>query len=270
MMGSIMDYPKITVITPSYNQADFLERTICSVLGQNYPNLEYIVIDGGSSDGSLDVIKKYAEQLSYWVSEPDSGQAHAINKGLKMATGEWVCWQNSDDIFYPECFKQLMLAARRYPHADLIIGNMQLIDEHDQPIRELKYVKPTYRSLLAEGMVLTNQAAFWRRKVHSKAGFLDEKLDCGFDYEWFLRLHSKNSKAAHINSLWGGLRIHADTKTNQRQHIFHQEYQQILAGRRVPGVVKKLYQFRRLCLTLRNGEIGYVVRGSFRRLFRFV
>ena len=109
------NHPRISVITPSFNQAEFLERTMRSVLDQGYPNLEYIVIDGGSTDGSSDVIQKYADRLAYWTSEPDRGQVDAINKGLRRATGEWLCWQNSDDIFFPGAFDDLANAAAARP-----------------------------------------------------------------------------------------------------------------------------------------------------------
>jgi glycosyltransferase involved in cell wall biosynthesis len=182
------DWPRISIITPSFNQEEFLERTILSVLEQNYPNLEYIIIDGGSTDGSVEIIQKYEKQLAFWVSEKDRGQSHAINKGLQMASGDWVAWQNSDDIFYPDAFRHIGDAASRRPQARLIIGDINLIDESDRVIREMKYVRPTYEALLAEGMVLTNQAAFWRRDLHSRIGYLNESLHYGFDYEWFLRI----------------------------------------------------------------------------------
>jgi len=258
--------PKVSVITPSYNQAQFLERTIRSVLEQDYPNIEYIIIDGGSTDGSVDIIRRYADRLAYWVSEPDRGQAHAINKGLQRATGVWVAWQNSDDVFYPGAFAQLAQMAQQQPDADLIIGNMNLIDQDDRMLRDIKYVRPTYRALLAEGMVLTNQAAFWRRSLHDQIGYLDETLDCGFDYEWFLRVLNGGRAAAHVNASWGGLRMHEDTKTSKRQEVFEREYRKILEGRQASWVSRKYHQLRRLMLMLAQGDFRYVFRGLVKRM----
>ena len=256
--------PKISIITPSFNQVDYLERTILSVLNQNYPNLEYIVIDGGSTDGSVDVIKKYASHLTYWVSEKDLGQAHAINKGLKIAKGDWIAWQNSDDTFCSGAFNSLVSAVKNSKDFDLIIGNMNLINKNDEILRELIYVKPTYKSILAEGMVLTNQAAFWRRQLHSEIGYLDESLHYGFDFEWFLRV-LKHSKAKHVNQTWGNLRLHAETKTAHHQDRFDQEYRQIRDGREVSSLTKKYFQMRRLSLTMLQGNFKYVVKGVMNR-----
>jgi glycosyltransferase involved in cell wall biosynthesis len=259
------NWPRISVITPSFNQAAFLERTILSVLEQGYPNLEYIVIDGGSMDGSVDVIRKYESRLAFWVSEADQGQAHAINKGLQRTSGEWVGWQNSDDIYYPGCFSSLVRAARLVPKADLIIGDMNLVDKNDRVLHQLKYVRPTYRSMLAEGMVMTNQAAFWRRSVHEEIGYLDESLDCGFDYDWFLRL-LQHRRAYHVSETWGGLRMHEETKTSTQQEIFQIEYERILRGRKVSPATRRLYQLRRVLLTMADGNFSYVMRGMNRRI----
>ncbi len=261
-----MQTPKISVITPSFNQAAYLERTIRSVLDQGYPNIEYIIIDGGSTDGSIDIIRKYADRLTYWISEPDRGQAHAINKGLQRATGEWVAWQNSDDIFYSDAFSQLAQMAAKKPDIDLIIGNMNLIDKDDVLLRDMKYVRPTYHSMLAEGMVLVNQAAFWKRDVHSQIGFLDEALDCAFDVEWFLRLLQHKRKSVHVPSTWGALRLHDETKASNRQHVFQVEIQKILEGRELPTWQVRLFQLRRMVLMLKDGEISYVLRGARKRL----
>lgn len=260
-------FPRISIVTPSFNQVQFLERTILSVLNQDYPNLEYIIIDGGSTDGSVDLIKKYEKHLKYWVSEKDDGQSQAINNGLKRATGEWVGWQNSDDIFYPGTFESLANAAMINSQSSLIIGNMNLIDEQDNVINDLKYVSPTYKSVLAEGMVLTNQAAFWRRSIHEKIGYLDEGLHYGFDFEWFLRV-LQNGPASHVNKTWGGLRMHSQTKTSQYQMLFDKEYAQIREGRQVSRMQLRLFQLRRLSLMLARGDISYILRGLCRRFPR--
>ncbi|MBN2642039.1 MAG: glycosyltransferase [Victivallales bacterium] len=260
-------FPLITVVTPSFNQKAYLERTICSVLEQDYPNIEYIIIDGGSTDGSIDVIERYQNRIAFWVSEPDRGQTHAINKGLQMATGEWVAWQNSDDIYYPGVFHQLSEVALKYPKAGLLTGDMMLIDEHDRPLRDIRYVIPSYRALLAEGMLIANQAAFWRRSVHDKIGFLTESFQCSFDYEWFLRL-TKQVKAKHVNRIWGGLRLHGETKTSLLTQRFQEENQIILSERNISTWLKNLYRLRRFSLMLVNGQFSYVYRGLLRRASR--
>jgi len=262
----MIDCPRLTVVTPSFNQAAFLERTIDSVLGQGYPALEYIVVDGGSTDGSVEIIRKYEKHLAWWVSEQDRGQAHAINKGLQRATGEWVGWQNSDDIYYPGAFEALARLVRRKQGLGVVVGDINLIDEHDKVLRDMRYVRPTYGALVAEGMVLTNQAAFWRRSLHAQVGWMDETLHYGFDYEWFLRLLQATSRTAHISDLLGALRMHGATKTALQQPSFTKEYEQILVGRKTSNSMRNVYRFRRLLLTLANGQVAYVARGVRRRL----
>jgi glycosyltransferase involved in cell wall biosynthesis len=252
------------VVTPSFNQAAYLERTILSVLDQGYPNLEYIIVDGGSTDGSVDIIRRYADRLTWWVSEPDRGQIDAINKGLRRATGEWVAWQNSDDVYYPGTFHDLARAAAKYPRAGLIIGDIMLIDEQDRPLRDVRYVKPSYKALLAEGMLLANQAAFWRRSLHEQLSLLNDGYQCSFDFEWFLRL-TQHAEGAHIARIWGALRLHGETKTSLLAQQFREENEKILAGRVLPAWQKKLYKLRRLALMLGNGQVRYVLRGLLRR-----
>jgi glycosyltransferase involved in cell wall biosynthesis len=266
MEASINYFPRITVITPSFNQVHFLERTILSVLNQDYPNLEYIIIDGGSTDGSVELIKKYERFLAYWISEKDEGQSQAINKGLRRASGEWVAWQNSDDVFYPGTFSSLAEAVKKNSQSILFVGNMNLIDVHDEVINNLKYVTPTYQSVLAEGMVLTNQAAFWSRSLHDKIGYLNEDLHYGFDFEWFLRALAIG-RATHVNQLWGGLRIHLQTKTSKFQEKFDQEYLEIRRGREVSQLQIRFFQLRRLFIMLARGDVAYILRGIRRRLF---
>ena len=262
-------YPRITIVTPSFNQAQFLGRTILSVLDQDYPNLEYIVIDGGSTDGSVEIIKKYEKYITYWVSEKDRGQSEAINKGLRLATGELVAWQNSDDIYLPGAFEQIARSFVNSRGIDLFIGNMNLIDEEDRIIENLKYVTPTYKSLLTEGMVLTNQSAFWVKGIHQKIGYLNESLHYGFDYEWFLRVLNIG-KGAHVNKTLGCLRMHNATKTHNFQELFKLEYDKILHNKKISRIQKIQYRVRRLLLMIKMGEFKYILRGFKRRLINLL
>lgn len=260
------EYPKITIITPSFNQAEFLERTIKSVIDENYPNLEFIIIDGGSTDGSVEIIRKYEKYLTYWVSEKDNGQSHAINKGLHIATGDWVAWQNSDDIYYPGVFKIVADAAYANPEAGLIIGDMNLIDEDDRLIRDMHYVRPTYEAMVAEGMVLSNQAAFWRSDVHDSIGMMDESLHLGFDFDWFLRL-TKYTKAISVNKCLGAFRIHGLAKT-QKMPTENLEIHHMIRLRHqayMPAWKVKSYKIKRLIQLLLRGDLNYVSRGILHR-----
>ena len=257
--------PKLSVITPSYNQADFLDETMKSVLDQDYPALEYIVVDGGSNDGSADIIKRQEDRLAHWESVRDRGQVDAINKGLKRATGEWVGWQNSDDYYLPGAFHSFARAARANPEAALIIADIVLVDEMGTPIRDLRYVRPTYSSVFAEGMVLANQAAFWRRSLHEEIGFLDESYNCSFDYDWFLRVLSAG-KAVHVREHWGCFRYHGAAKTATLAARFAEENYRI-RGNRYPGAISvAFHRFRRTALTIAAGDLSYVSRGLLRRL----
>jgi glycosyltransferase involved in cell wall biosynthesis len=256
---------RLTVVTPSYNQANYLEKTIRSVLDQEYDNIEYIIVDGGSTDGSVDIIRRYADRLAYWVSEPDDGQAGAINKGLRRATGDWVAWQNSDDVYLPGAFRSLASAAARHPSAGVIAGDMILIDSGGKHLRDIRYVKPTHRSLLAEGMVIANQASFWKRELQNKVGLIDEHYHYSFDYEWFLRLTAA-APSHHVPEVWGGFRLHGAAKTGSQSARFTEENAAILRGRELPAWEKRLYILRRAGLMAARGQLGYLTRGLIRRV----
>jgi glycosyltransferase involved in cell wall biosynthesis len=184
-----MKWPKITVVTPSYNQAGFLRETIESVLSQGYPNLEYIVMDGGSSDGSADIIKSYADRLAYWVSEKDTGQADAINKGFARATGDVLCWLNSDDLFTPNTLnrigERMSEEGVNFVHGDGWVF-------WDKPLRPKRYVRtggavPEIR----KRDLFQQPSTFWSRRVHESVGPLDAGLHFAFDWEFFIRVADK-------------------------------------------------------------------------------
>ena len=180
--------PRITVVTPSYQQAAYLRDTIESVLQQNYPQLEYIVVDGGSTDGSVDIIRSYSDRLAWWVSEPDSGQAEAINKGLARSSGEILAYLNSDDYYFPGAIHAVVEAFLAHPEADIIWGQGEFVSEIGKPLRTVGQ-EFEHRHLLDGGMPnpLPQPAVFVRRRVYERIGGFDANLHYVLDYEFFCR-----------------------------------------------------------------------------------
>jgi glycosyltransferase involved in cell wall biosynthesis len=261
------NYPKISIVTPSYNQVEFLERTILSVLNQNYPNFEYIIIDGGSTDGSVEMIKKYEQYLAYWTSEKDNGQTDAINKGFSQATGEILGWQNSDDIYMPRAFYEAIEKFSRNTDADLVFGNKYWIDEKDRIIRDARYVSFNYYSLLYEGSALSNQSTFWKKTLMDRIGFFNQNFKFCMDYDFWVRA-SKKGKFLLIRNYLGATRYHKNTKTNTIVHIWHTEYLAILKREGVkPNKFLHLYSLtRRFLLYILQGDLFYVIRGFCERI----
>jgi glycosyltransferase involved in cell wall biosynthesis len=151
--------PKISIVTPSFNQGTFLEKTIQSVLSQDYSNLEYIIIDGGSTDNSVEIIKKYAERLSYWVSKPDAGQSDAINKGFRKASGDICAWINSDDVYYPGVLTMIAASFEEHPSVDLLYGYHNDVNEKDEVIRKGMYF-PFYKHAFKVGFAICQPTSF--------------------------------------------------------------------------------------------------------------
>lgn len=220
-------FPKLTIITPSYNQADFLERTILSILNQNYPNLEYIIIDGGSTDRSVEVIKKYEKYLTYWVSEKDRGQVHAINKALERATGEWISFQNSDDVYFPGTFERFGKAASQQP-ADILYGDLFMITTDDEVTEILKTTSYSLTCQILEGMQIHNQSLFFKRALVEKYGKFDESYRFAFDYEFITRytMHD-TTRIRKVDGLGGALRVHADAKSSTIASVGSEEHLRI-------------------------------------------
>jgi glycosyltransferase involved in cell wall biosynthesis len=180
-------WPRISIVTPSYNHAPFLEATIRSVLLQGYPNLEYLVVDGGSTDESVDVLRRYEPWLAWWVSEPDQGQSHAINKGMARATGEILAWLNSDDIYEPGAFAQVARHFAAMPECRLLYGRGWNIDEAGAKTGRCDWIRPFDRRLFVTSNFILQPAAFWRRSLWEEAGELDVDCHWTMDWEWLLR-----------------------------------------------------------------------------------
>jgi glycosyltransferase involved in cell wall biosynthesis len=207
--------PKISVITPSYNQGVFLEDTILSVLGQNYPNLEYIVIDGGSCDGSLEIIKKYEKHLAYWESVKDNGQSHAINKGMEKATGDILCWLNSDDLFLPSTFSYVSKLFLNSGKPALIYGNCILFRETENGMWALgtDVVGAAKTSALEAGDYIIQPSTFWTKTAWQQLGTLREEMHYAFDWEWFLRAKKSGIDLQPVNKILSMYRHHETHKT---------------------------------------------------------
>ena len=203
--------PCVSIITPSYNQAQFLEQTIRSVLDQNYPNLEYWVIDGGSTDGSLEIIQKYAGQLAGWVSEPDRGQAEGINKGLARATGEVVAWLNSDDVYYPGAIDAAVGALAANPQASFVFSDVESIDETGKPFHRMRYGNWGLPDLI-RFRIIGQPGVFIRRAFLAQTGLLDLSYHYLLDHHLWLRLAALAEPVYVPGEPWAAARMHAGAK----------------------------------------------------------
>lgn len=227
-------YPKISVITPSYNQGEYLERTIQSVLSQNYPNLEYIIFDGGSTDNSVEIIKKYKDKITFWKSEKDKGPAEAINKGLKMATGEIIGWLNSDDVYsYNSLFR---VAEEFIKGAKAVYGHALYVDKNDVPVAMdhgyqktkiyLGYQQDFYETIKYWQTVymIPQPTVFWHREVQNHYGVLNEENKYVFDYEYFLRMTKGEIYFSLIDEVQALYRIHDESKTSSFDAFYEELY----------------------------------------------
>lgn len=212
-------WPKISIVTPSYNQAQFIEETICSVLLQDYPNLEYIIIDGDSTDGSVEIIKKYETQLAYWVSEPDRGQSHAINKGWQRATGEIVAWLNSDDTYEPGAIRKVASFMQNNPEVDMVYGKCFYIDKESLIVAPFQHQEFNVSKMIQDHRWYIPQQTVWlRRCILDKVGLLDEGLHFKMDRDLYIRI-GLNGKVVKLPIHLANFRTHEDAKSTLRNDI---------------------------------------------------
>jgi glycosyltransferase involved in cell wall biosynthesis len=226
------ELPKISIITPVYNNAPYIEDCVKSVLNQDYPHLEYIIIDGGSADGTVDIIEKYADRLSYFESKKDRGQTHALNKGFAHATGDIFAWLNADEQYLSGTLCEVGRAFASHSGLDFFYGNRIVVDKNLVEIGRKKWVSihPQWR-LICIGRVLPSDASFWKATIHHKTGELDEKHfpRFGMDVDWFLRLslnirkwkHSKKYLSAYMERADRLSKIGKNSKPNLAAENHH-------------------------------------------------
>jgi glycosyltransferase involved in cell wall biosynthesis len=243
LMVESNQWPKVSIITPSFNQGEFLEETIRSVLLQGYPNLEYIIIDGGSNDNSVEIIKKYDTWLTYWVSEPDRGQSHAINKGFKRATGDVIAWLNSDDTYMPDTLFKVVNYLINHPLKSIVYGSALFIDKYSKPLNKYRG-RPLSRGLKRmkfwKGWGIPQPTLFFKHELLKLYGDLDESFHYALDYEWIIRVTTKE-KAHFLKDVLATYRIHGGSKTsdwNKSKPLFFNECERANRKYAPPGSLK--------------------------------
>jgi len=206
------NYPLVSIVTPSYNQKKYLEETILSVINQDYPALEYFVIDGGSTDGSVEIIKKYQGKLAGWVSESDLGQTDAINKGFNLCQGDIMAWINSDDIYHDGAISSAVEFLQEHPEIGMVYGDTDLIDDESRKIGHFNAKQASYQRLMRGGVYIPQPAVFWRKSLWEKSGPLDPSFYFAMDYDLWVRF-AKSAPMQYLPKLWASFRIHDDGKT---------------------------------------------------------
>jgi glycosyltransferase involved in cell wall biosynthesis len=208
----LMAAPLVSIVTPSYNQAAFLQAAMDSVFGQNHSPVEYIVIDGASTDGSPDLIRRNAAKLAYWISEPDRGQTDAINKGFAKAKGKYLAWLNADDRLHLNAVREAVEFLEANPDVGLVYGDTDYIDAAGRVIGRFPAAQTDYARLRRGYVHIPQQAAFWRADLWHRVGPLDPSFTFAMDYDLWVRL-AKISKLQYLPQRWAQFRLHADSKT---------------------------------------------------------
>jgi glycosyltransferase involved in cell wall biosynthesis len=218
-----VSWPRISVVTCSYNQGAFLEETIRSVLLQGYPDLEYVIIDGGSTDESVEIIRRYAPWLSFWVSEPDEGQSEALSKGFARSTGDILAWLNSDDIYCRGALSSVGSYYQQHPETGLLYGDSEVIDADGAVIERLKGQQTDVESLLVRN-VIPQPSAFFSRRAFDKAGGINTKLHFIMDYELWVRMVLQGTTLHYVPELLSRFRWYQVSKSGSYSTQFGYEY----------------------------------------------
>ena len=234
----VNEQPLVSIVTPSFNQGRFIRRTIDSVLGQTYANIEYLVVDGGSTDETLAVLESYGERLR-WLSEADEGQTAAINKGFRRTNGKIVGYLNSDDVLLPDAIAKVVEYLRSHPECDLVYGDADYIDAEDRVTGTYPTADYSFERLM-EDCCICQPAAFWRASVTETVGPFDEKVQLAMDYEYWIRVGRSGLVIRHLEEKLARSRLHPETKTlSARSGIFHEIFDVCRRG----GYVSRNYVY---------------------------
>jgi GT2 family glycosyltransferase len=266
----------VSIITPSYNQAPYLEQTIQSVLEQDYPHIEYIVVDGGSTDNSAEIIQKYADRLAYWISERDSGQAEAINKGFARANGEIVAWLNSDDYYMLNTVSFAVRCFEQNPDVVMVYGDMLAVDSKGQTINVLKYKQLSLEDLLCF-QIVGQPSVFFRRSALEKTGRLEPSFHFMLDHHLWIRL-AQQGRILHVPQVWSAARYHPAAKNRAKAAEFGREAFRVLDwAKNHPGLAESVSRVGRRALAsahrydarylLDGGQPAAALAAWFRALF---
>lgn len=258
------DYPKISIVMPSYNKVKFIERSILSILNQDYPNTELIIIDGGSDDGTIDIIKKYDHKISYWVSEKDQGQSDALNKGFNHCSGEIYGWLNSDDLYLPNAFKNAMSVFEKNLKKKIVFGDWLSINSQDNIIEKNHAFDFNLNHFKYEGFHLNAQSLFWRKIVHDNfSGFQINLHNC-MDYQMILEfgINEGEDSFIRIPKVLGAFRRYEGQKSAgmipnviSEQRIISEKYH-YLDKYKLIGKLKRIYfRLRRAFWYYKRGSI---------------
>jgi len=207
-----MDQPLVSIVTPTYNHARYIEASIRSVLEQDYPKIEYIIVDGGSTDGSVDIIRRHASRLAWWVCEPDRGQTDAINKGFARASGSIFAWLNSDDTYVPGAIAAAVQALQQHPQAAAVYGNANFIDDAGHVTGRFPAAQTDYTRLRRGYVHIPQQAAFFRADLWRQVGPLDPSFFFAMDYDLWVRL-ARLAPLVYVPQTWANFRLHLAGKT---------------------------------------------------------
>jgi len=243
--------PKISVVVPSFNQAQYLELALRSIVDQPYPHLELIVIDGGSTDGSVDIIRRYLGHVTFWCSEPDGGQTQGIIKGFTHASGDVLCFLNSDDLFEPGSLREVGEFFSQHPGADAVYGNALLIDANGNGLRPQKEIPFSRFIFLHTYNYIPSMSMFWRRSIYDRAGGFNPAFQMAFDADLWMRF-SDHGTIKHVARQWSRMRFYPEQKSQRLKEITIREDMQVRArywaNQKMPATY---YLRRKIAMTLR-------------------